>query len=99
MAFKLSAIEREKRPEAFEVELTDGSIVSFIDPKRLHFTVLTELDSMSPNKQIETLTGSGWDKFRADPEMDGEALEAVMTAYREHYGLGESGEAPSSSTS
>jgi hypothetical protein len=99
MAFKISSIEREKRPEPFEVELSDGSLVTFTDPKRLHFTVLTGLDEMSPNKQIETLTGSGWDKFSTDPEMDGEALEAVMTAYREHYGLGSQGEAGSSSGS
>lgn len=98
-AFKLSSIEREKRPEPFEVELSDGALVTFADPKRLHFTVLTAIDDMPPVKQIETLTGSGWDKFKAEPGIDGEALESIMGAWRDHYGLGDQGEADSSSGS
>lgn len=86
-AFKLSAIEREKRPEPFELELSDGSVVTFADPKKMHFTVLTEMDSLPPQEQVKALVGSGWDKFKADPEMDGEALEWVMGLWRDHYGM------------
>ena len=44
-------------------------------------------------QQIEALLISGGDEFRADPEMDGEMIEAIMEDWRRHYGLGDQGEA------
>lgn len=96
---KLNKIEREKRPEPFSVELGDGSEVTFADPKRLHFTVLTSIDQMPAAEQVKTLTGSGYDKLRDDPDMDGEALEWIMGLWRDHYGLGDGPQSESSSGS
>lgn len=87
--FQVAKVKREKRPEPFSVELSDGSEVTFADPKKLHWTVLTELDNLPPAKQIEVLAVDGFDKFRDDPEMDGEMLELVMADWRRHYGLGD----------
>lgn len=92
---KLGAVEREKRPEPFTLELTDGTEVSFADPKKMHFTVLAEMDSLPPTDQVKTLTGEGYEHLAADPEMDGEALQWVMNAWREHYGMTQAGEADS----
>lgn len=97
----LAKIERESRPEAFSLELTDGTEVVFSDPKRMHFTVLTGIDDLSPTDQVKALVADS-DEYKAlaaDPEMDGEALEWVMGLWRDHYGLGDQGEASSSSGS
>jgi hypothetical protein len=96
MKLSLSKIEREKRPEAFEVELTDGTVVEFADPKRMHFSVLVELDNLPMLEQLAALTGDGFEALKADPNLDAEALETVMTAWRDHYGVGDQGEARSS---
>lgn len=95
----LARIEREARPEPFSLELTDGSEVTFADPKRMSFSVLAGIDNLSPTDQVKALTGDGYDALAADPEMDGEALEWVMGLWRDHYGLGGPGEANSSSGS
>lgn len=92
----LAKVEREQRPEPFTLELSDGSEVTFADPKKMHFTVLTTMDELSPVEQVKTLTGEGYDRLAADPEMDGEALEWIMGLWRDHYGLGDQGEAGSS---
>jgi hypothetical protein len=96
---QLAKVERENRPEPFTLELTDGSEVTFADPKKLHFTVLTTMDEMSPVDQVKTLTGEGYEALAADPQMDGEALEWIMGLWRDHYGLGDQGEAGGSSGS
>lgn len=88
---QLAKIEREKRPEPFTVELTDGSEVTFADPKRLHFTVVMALDDLPPQEQVKALTGDGWEAMKTDAAMDAEALEFVMSAWREHYKLNEDG--------
>lgn len=96
MKLSLSKIEREKRPEKFEVELTDGTIVTFVDPKRMHFSTLVELDALSQIDQIAALTGDGFAAMKQDPNLDAEALETIMDAWRTHYGVGDQGESNSS---
>lgn len=96
---KITKLEREKRPEPFSVELTDGTEVIFADPKRLPFKTLTELDGMSPYQQVEAITGDGFEALAADPEMDGEALELLVEMWTDHYGMTTPGEAESSSGS
>jgi len=96
---KLAKLDREKRPEPFSVELTDGTEVTFADPKRLAFSTLTELDGMNPFEQVRAITGDGFEALADDPEMDGEALELLMGLWQDHYGMTTPGEAASSSGS
>lgn len=94
MGFSVREHTREQRPEDFDVTLSNTDEKAYLaDPKRLHYTRVAELDSLPPMQQIEALLLSGAEAFRADPEMDGEMIEAVMLAWREHYGVGEQGEA------
>jgi hypothetical protein len=97
---KLAKLDREKRPETFSVELTDGTEVEFADPKKMPFGVLTEFDDLPPMDQLRYLTGAeGFDKLKNDPELDAEGFELVMKAWQEHYGMTTPGEAGSSSGS
>lgn len=97
---QLAKLDREKRPEAFTVELTDGTEVAFADPKKLPFGMLTEFDDMPPMQQLKVLCGDdGFEALKADPELDAEAFELLMTAWQDHYGMTNPGEADSSSGS
>lgn len=89
--FKAGQIEREKRPEPFTYETTDGVEVTFADPKRMHFTELDELNSQSAGKALRVLTGELYPHLRDDPALDGEGANQLMEAWREHYGMGEAG--------
>lgn len=95
---KLDQVDRERRPEPFSLELSDGTEVFFADPKKMHWTQLTELDNLAPAKQIEALIEDPeqFQAFRDDSAIDGEVLEWVMAQWRDHFGLGGPGEAGSS---
>lgn len=97
---KLDKVEREKRPEAFSVELTDGTEVVFADPKKMPLGVLASFDGLSPDKQLHVLCGDdAVEKLKADPELDVEAFEWLMGLWQDHYGMTTPGEAKSSSGS
>lgn len=94
MGFTVTEHKRETRPEDFDITLSNSEVKAYLaDPKRLHFTVLAELDELPPMGQVEKLLISGKEEFYGDPEMDGEMVEAIMNAWREHFGLGGPGEA------
>lgn len=86
--YKVGSIEREKRPEPFTVELSDGAEITFADPKQMHWETVVRLDEMGPHERMETLTGDGYAKLCADPAITGEELNGIMAAWREHYGIG-----------
>lgn len=94
MGFTVTEHKREERPADFDVTLSNTDVKAYLaDPKRLHFTVLAELDNLAPMQQLEKLLISGREEFYGDPEMDGEMVEAVMEGWRKHFGLGGPGEA------
>lgn len=95
----ITKLEREKRPEPFSVELTDGTEVVFADPKRLPFKTLANLSDLTPYEQVEAIAGDGYAALSEDPEMDGEALELLVQLWTDHYGMTNPGEADSSAGS
>lgn len=105
MKRSLSDMKRETPKESFvlsdigpEGEKTD---VEFVNPKKLHWTKLAALDEMSPAQAMSTLIPDAEQHraFTEDPEVDGEALEWVMSEWRTHYGLGGPGESDGSTSS
>lgn len=93
MGFSVGEHKRQERPEDFDITLSTGEVVYLADPKRMHYSRVAEIDMLPAMKQVESLLISGAELFRADPEMDGEMLEAIMGAWRDHYGVGAAGEA------
>lgn len=92
MGFSVREHKRETRPEDYDIQLSNGEVAYLADPKRMHYTRVAEIDKLPPMAQIEALLLSGAESFRADPEMDGEMLEAIMEDWRKHYGVGDAGE-------
>lgn len=86
--YQVGSVDREKRPEPFTVELSDGTEITFADPKTMHWETVVRLDEMAPTERMETLTGDGYQKLRADPAITGEELNHIMAAWRAHYGIG-----------
>jgi hypothetical protein len=100
MRLKLNEIEREKRPEPFSVELSNGSEVEFVDPKRLHWSKLADLQELGQLDQVKTVVSpDGFQALRDDPTIDLEMLESIMLAYQEHFGLGDPGKSVPSTSS
>lgn len=105
MKRSLSDMQRETPREPFILTVHnakgDEVDVEFVNPKSLHWTKLTELDELPPAQQIESLVPDPdqFAAFRADTEIDAEALEWVMNQYRTHFGLGGPGESPGSAGS
>lgn len=86
-------------PEPFEYESKDGQMFVLKDPKSLHFTVFAGLGSRGATGTFEAILGENYDRFAALPEMDWRRMDALMTRYNKHFGLGEPGESDASSDS
>jgi hypothetical protein len=99
--FTIDDLERDKsRPEPFQLALDDDTIVTFPDPKSLHFTKLLELTTSSPAEQVRIIVGDDFEVLAADPRADGYFFEALMQKYIAHYGgIPDPGEAAASSRS
>lgn len=104
MKRSLSDMKRETPREAFELTVTpkDGEPVDvvFADPKKMHWTDLASLDELGAGAiSVLIPDPEHYQAFRADPEIDGEALEWVMGEWRTHFGLGSPGDSVASTGS
>lgn len=73
--------------EKFELELSDGTTVEFIDPQRLPVEGSFALETASSKESLEILLGSSFDRFWAEwksyPVGDLNVLiESVLTHFR-----------------
>lgn len=83
--------------EPFELEIEDGKVLKFTDSKALHWTVLASYERLSPEDQMKLLmTKDDYETLRALPEADGAFFDNLRIAYRDHFALPASGEAPAS---
>jgi hypothetical protein len=78
---------RGKVKEPFEIELSDGSVVTLPDPKALPVRTLLKLVELSPDEQMATLLGPESERFLDDPGANAYSLESILDAYIEHYGI------------
>ena len=70
--------------EPFEVELSDGSIVIFPDPKSLPLASLLELGSAEPKDQVRILLGDAGEALLADPQVTASVFDSMMGEYLAH---------------
>ena len=86
--FKSTDFEIERVQESFEYEADSGETYVFADPKALKPEELFELDVNGAEHFMRTLLGD--DRYEAlleEPEVDGYLLDAVMVAWRKHFGM------------
>lgn len=89
----IADLEIERPDEGFEIEIAEGVVFVFQDPKALSVEAVMELENLSPRDQAKALIADGkWDEFVSRPEVDVYLFEAVMKRYAEHFGLGSLGE-------
>jgi hypothetical protein len=85
---KSSEYRRESKRELFQIELDNGTLVTFADPNRLDTEAAYRLaDSASPKANLQALLGDEfdvfWNEYRHHPV---EECEAVVEDVLEHYG-------------
>jgi hypothetical protein len=94
---KIADLEVARRTDPFEIELSDGTVLVFKDPKSIPAEALLNFDITKPAVVMRAALGAeAFDAFFHSPEVDGYVLEAVLTRYVAHYGLQSSGEAGAS---
>lgn len=94
----ISDLEIEEREEPFEVEMEDGTVFTFKDPKAISAAGLLTFDPTQPIQIVRLALGDEEAvKFLARPEADGYLLNAVFKKYMEHFRLPLPGEADASS--
>lgn len=84
----ISELEIERNGDPFEVELDDGTVYVFSDPKGIQANSLISLETLPAVDQLRAVLGTRADQFLASPEVDGYVLEYVLDRYMKHYGLG-----------
>lgn len=94
--FSLAAAEKEwseqDHPEPFTADLDGDAPITLVDPNDVDITELGNLDAESPVLALRTL-------IRDDAEFDraiaaglkARHLRALVAAWQEHYGIGNSG--------
>lgn len=85
--FSTADVERERPDEDFEVECKSGNTYALPHPKSVPGRDLIEMDPGQPATVFSILLDEQFDAFIDEPEIDGFALDAIMTAWIEHYGL------------
>lgn len=94
---KIADLEIERNTDPFEVELTDGTVLVFKDPKSISAEDLLAFDITKPVQVLRAaLGGEACDAFLRSPEVDGYVLEATFKQYMAHYSLPLPGEASAS---
>lgn len=83
--FSMKKVTREVRPEPYELELSDGTVITLNDPKRLPFKSLAGMDESDPLSQIRVVAGGNTDVLLNDPEFDTEAVEQLIESWQEYY--------------
>jgi hypothetical protein len=91
---KITDLEIERRDDPFEVEMADGTVFTFKDPKAIQFSGLLLFDPRFPARSLRAILGDDeFDAFAARDDVDGYFLEAVFARYAAHYGILPAGEA------
>lgn len=90
-------LEIERNDDPFEVEMDDGAVFVFNDPKAIEWTGLMAFDPKRPAEALRLIMGAeGYAAFAARTDVDGYFLEAVFKKYMEHFKLPQQGEASAS---
>ena len=84
-------------PGPFEVELSDGTVVTFLDPKSIHYSQIALLDSQNVDDKMRVLLGEDYSNFADHEDATLGFIEAVFEAWAEHYSLAAPGESAASS--
>lgn len=84
----ISDLEIERNKDAFEIELDDGEVFAFVDPKAVQADDLISLEGKPAAEQLRAVLGARAEAFLRHPEVDGYVMEAVLGRYMGHYGLG-----------
>lgn len=95
-------LEIERNGKPLEIELDNGEIFTFIDPKRLGLNSALTIGSLTPTEQVKLVLKSGdYDRLmelsKTDEEIDLYFFEALMKKYLEHFKVLPQGEAQASS--
>lgn len=91
-------LEIERNDDPFEVEMADGTVFTFRDPKAIQWTGLVAFDPTKPAQALSLVLGDEqYAAFSQRDDVDGYFLEAVFKKYMEHYRLAPPGEAAASS--
>lgn len=87
--FKSADFEIERIEEDFSYEADSGAVYGFLDPKALKPDVLFEMDMQGAEHFLRTILAEDrYEELLEEPEVDGYLLDAIMTAWRKHYGVG-----------
>lgn len=76
-----------ERADGFELEIGDDLFV-FADPKGIQAMNLIALESLNAVQQLSAVLGDRAEEFLSHELVDGYVLDAVLTRYMAHYGLG-----------
>ena len=91
-------LEIERNGDPFEIEMSDGTVFAFKDPRSIQFKNLLAFGALSPQDMVRAIMDKGdFEKFAKRPEVDGYFFEALSKRYMEHYKLATPGEARASS--
>jgi len=87
--FKTTQIERERSDEDFTIECESGNSYTLTHPQSIHGRDLVDADlDAGAGVLMELVMGEDeYEKFLDEPEIDGFALDQIMRAWMEHYGL------------
>lgn len=90
-------LEIERNEDPFEIEMGDGVVYAFKDPKSIQFRSLIAFEKLSPIDQVQSvMDASTFDEFSKRPEVDGYFFEALMKQYMAHFRMSQPGEAGAS---
>lgn len=99
MRRKFTDLDIERNEDTYELEMGDGTVFVFADPKSIHAATLVNFEKIQPADQFRAILGDRADEFFQRAETDGYALEAILADYMSHYGVGTPGEELASSSS
>lgn len=98
----IADLEIDRNGESLEIELSNGEVFTFIDPKRTGLSAALTIGSLPATEQIKLVLKPGdYDRLmelsKTDAEVDLYFFEAMMQKYIEHFKVPSPGEPPASS--
>ncbi|HEV3309956.1 MAG TPA: hypothetical protein VG815_05525 [Chloroflexota bacterium] len=91
----IADLEIERNGDPLEIEMEDGTIFTFKDPKAINLNEMVSLEGLAPIDQIKAMMQPGdFDRLSTRPEVDLYFFTALLKKYLEHYRLPTPGEAP-----
>lgn len=97
VSINLDSLEREDRPEEFSA-VVGGKRLVFADPKEVDYRLLMEFEA-NPNLFFsEALSEEDKEHWDSQERIPAWKLEALVAAYRDHFGLGAPGNDAGSGT-